>query len=145
MDRDEIIKSINMKRPFIYQTTSMGYKYVGMAVFRDCTEEEKTLFEKYWKEINRIHFLTYTPDEREVGKLVETFSQILKFGDCEHTSERYERSSEEIENAINVIDEEELKSLDNQIKLFIEAFDYKDGAFYRHDRKLCSGEEDIGH
>ena len=136
MEAYDIFKSLKNGYPFIYKTVNMGYKYIGVAVYRDCTEEEKNLFEDYWKEINRIHSLTYTPKEEDVSRLVKIFSKILDFGNSDYNDEQAESCSDKLWKCIQAMNPVELQSLIEQRDFFIEAFDYKDEAFYRHDKKI---------
>ena len=121
-----VYRKLKCSRTFIYKIDSIGIKCIGMNEFRDCTSTEKEVFEQYQEEIKKIHMMSYTPDKRDVKKLVELFDEILLMVDSIY-DESY-------------LTEEELNSLYNQHEDYIEAWDYKDGAFYRHSKENKKGE-----
>ena len=135
MKIDDIFKALHDSYPFIYKTEKMGYKYIGSAVYRDCTTDERTLFENYWKEINELHHLTYEPNEEDVRKLVEILSQILKLDDFEYSDEKAKMCSEKLWKCLQLMSLPELEALSEQREYFLDVVDYKDKAFYRHSRK----------
>lgn len=135
MKADDVFKSLKNAYPFIYKTEKMGYKYIGAGVYRDCTENEKELFEEYWKEIRRIHFLKYTPNKEDVCQLVNILYQILDFGNSEYSDEKAKVCLEKIWECLQPMSLNELQALSEQKEYFLEALDYKDEAFYRHSRE----------
>lgn len=119
--------------PFIYQTTH-DLHYIGQAVFRACTPEECQLFQSYRKELDNIHRLSYTPNEDDVQQLIAALNQILERGNVVCTDTAIDNAQHEWHDFFLSLNEIEVENLNKQHEDFIEALDYKDGAFYRHDK-----------
>lgn len=135
-----VYRKLKCSRTFIYKIDSIGIKCIGMNEFRDCTSTEKEVFEQYQEEIKKIHMMSYTPDKRDVKKLVELFDEILLMVDSIYDERKSKKCLGQIDEFLSYLTEEELNSLYNQHEDYIEAWDYKDGAFYRHSKENKKGE-----
>jgi len=134
MDAYELFKALRNGYPFIYYSVSIGHKYIGLPVFRDCLQEEIELYRTYTEELNSIHSLTCTPDERDTKKLVKTVTEILARGYVEYDDNLAKESANNLWDILKELSEDEIKSIALQKEDLIEAFDYRDGAFYRHSK-----------
>ena len=134
MDAYELFKTLRNGYPFIYYSSTMGYKYIGLPVFRDCSQEEIELYTTYLAEIELIHKLPYTPDKRDTEKLVDILNEILSRGNIEYNDNLAKESANNLWNILIELSEDEIKSIALQKEDLIESFDYRDGAFYRHSK-----------
>lgn len=120
-------------KPFVYQVGHDLY-YIGLAVFRPCTAEECKLFETYRKEVDKVHHLPYTPNENDVKELVAVLDEILEMGNVVCTDAAMETADQDLCKFFSSLKEGEEEKLMGQHDDFVEALDYKDGAFYRHSK-----------
>lgn len=134
MDAYELFKTLRNGYPFIYYSASIGYKYIGLPVFRDCTQEEIELYKTYTEELNMIHRLEYTPNERDTKKLVKTLNEILVRGTVVYNDNLAKESANNLWDSLEKLPEGEIASFAIQREYLIESFDYRDGAFYRHSK-----------
>lgn len=140
MDYSIVYIELKYSKTFIYKIDSVGIKCIGRNEFRDCTPTEKEVFEQYQEEIKKIHMMSYTPDKRDVKKLVELFDEILLMVDSIYDERKSKKCLGQLDEFLSNLTEEELNSLYNQRKDYIETWDYKDGAFYRHSEENKKGE-----
>ena len=134
MNVDSIYRELKCGYPFVYKLEPNTFCYIGAAVYRRCTPDEIALFEEYYNEITALHNLRYTPENRDVKKLVDLLDDIMDRGDVEYSSETAGLTKHELWADLQKLNEDSLRFLVQQRNLFTEALDYKDGAFYRHSK-----------
>ena len=135
MDAYTVFKELNSAYPFIYKVPRKGYMYIGVAAYRMCSQEETEIYSKFSAELLRVRELKFELSKPDVKSLSDLLTLILSMGDFKCSDENIRQSSLRLSEALSDMNESELASLIDQKKAFLEALDYRDGAFYRHSKK----------
>ena len=126
-----VFKLLSTAKTFIYSVKEQCF-LIGATVFRPCTLEEEQYYLRYWEEIRRLKDLCYTLCADDVKELVSVVNTILALDNQEYNSHKSKEANRQLLEMLETCSNTELDSLVQQKKLFIEALDYVDGAFYRH-------------
>lgn len=125
----KIYSALKVKKPFTYKIGNKLY-YIGCAICRECTDEEKGIYEEYRKEFEnlcvRVMQNAETLREESLKKIGLIIEEILTFNGSVYCDEDKKNEYKKMCNLLQNITETELKELESQMKDFIIALDFAD-------------------
>ena len=134
VDCCETLNKLAGSYPFIYQTESLGPVYIGLSVFRECSDEEKKLYKEYCNEINDLKSAGKGDKclrECDTDRLSDILNEILKKGDVPYNSKEARKCREDLRERLCNMSQKELDELSSQRDTFGEALYCRDRAGVR--------------
>lgn len=132
MERDKLFDVLRRGYPLAYDLKSLGYRYAGLAVYRECTEKEIELFHAFNQEMKKIDEIHDTLNEDDVSRLLDVFHNIIKNGEIEFDQKKVKPAQDQLQKDMETLSLNELDDIAQQHEVYIKAYDFDDGAFYRH-------------
>ena len=98
MEKRDVFKKLINAYPFVYRTEHLKTKYIGFAVYRDCTQDEEKMYEEYCSKLKSVSDFEHYEQLKEYDELLDVFVKVEKAVECEpraYSSEEIGRSSSE--------------------------------------------------
>lgn len=134
----KVYMTLKDKKPFAYQIGDKLY-YIGCAICRECTAEEKSIYEEYRKEFEnlcvKVVQASKTLQDESFEKIGIIMEKLLTFDGSVYCDAIKKEEYKKMRKLLQNITEAELKELENQMKDFYISLDYADGNAYKYLHK----------
>lgn len=122
MEKYDVFRELVNAYPFVYRTEQLGTKFMGFAVFRDCTTDEKKMYEEYCSKLRSVSDFENYEKSKEYDELIEALVKVEKAVECEPRAYNSEKIGEicfELSDGLAKLPQSELKEIDSQYKDFL--------------------------
>ncbi len=122
MEKYDVFRKLVNAYPFIYRTEHLKTKFIGFAVYRDCTSEEEEMYEEYCSKLESVSDFEHYEELKEYNELIDAFKKVEKAVKCEpraYSSEEIGRISFELCGGLAELPQSELEEIDSQHKDFL--------------------------
>lgn len=116
MEKYDVFRKLVNAYPFIYRTEHLKTKFIGFAVYRDCTTEEEKMYEEYCSKLESVSDFEHY-EKSEDDELLDAFAKVEKAVECEpraYSSEEIGRISFELCGGLAELPQSELKEIEAQ-------------------------------
>lgn len=117
MEKRDVFKKLINAYPFVYRTEHLKTKYIGFAVYRDCTQDEEKMYEEYCSKLKSVSDFEHYEQLKEYDELLDVFVKVEKAVECEpraYSSEEIGRSSSELSEGLAELPQNELEEIEAQ-------------------------------
>lgn len=113
MEKYDVFRKLVNAYPFIYRTEHMKTKFIGFAVYRDCTPDEKKMYEKYCSKLESVSDFDHYEKSKD-DELLAVFENIVKCKQWTYSSEEIGKSSSELSEGLAELPQNELEEIEAQ-------------------------------
>ena len=113
MEKYDVFRKLVKAYPFIYRTEHLKTKYIGFAVYRDCTPEEEKMYEEYCSKLESVSDFEHY-EELKDDELLNLFENIVKCEQWTYSSEEIGKSSSELSEGLAELPQNELEEIEAQ-------------------------------
>lgn len=116
MEKYDVFRKLINAYPFIYRTEHLKTKFIGFAVYRDCTTEEEKMYEEYCSKLESVSDFEHY-EKSEDDELLDAFAKVEKAVECEpraYSSEEIGKSSFGLSEGLAELPQNELEEIEAQ-------------------------------
>lgn len=113
MEKYDVFRKLVNAYPFIYRTEHLKTKYIGFAVYRDCTTEEEKMYEEYCSKLESVSDFEHYEKSKD-DELLAVFENIVKCEQWTYSSKEIGKSSSELSEGLAELPQNELEEIEAQ-------------------------------
>lgn len=121
----KIVRELSYSYPFVYRIGEQYY-YVGMTVFRKCTQEEIDEYKRYSKEMEKYADVDKYNIPETVGELAESLAKLMNLENSEYDDRNAGRARRELETLLEQQSKAVLAEIVEQREKFVQAIELRD-------------------
>ena len=113
MEKYDVFRKLINAYPFIYRTEHLNTKYIGFAVYRDCTPDEEKMYEEYCSKLESVSDFEHYEKSKD-DELLAVFENIVKCEQWTYSRKEIGKSSSELSEGLAELPQNELEEIEAQ-------------------------------